>query len=126
MASSEKEKIVVFIKDSLTFLLFFYLIYFSLPSESLSTLLVLDLTYFILLLMLVFNFENKSLDIHKIKFTFKSDISRYSFITTLMFIIIYIIFGVYKRKSTLDNGIYFIILDFIMISWYFIVFNWRR
>ncbi|PKP24106.1 MAG: hypothetical protein CVU03_13755 [Bacteroidetes bacterium HGW-Bacteroidetes-2] len=125
MAISEKEKIIVFIKDSLTFMLL-WLIYFSLLIESLSTLFIIYLIYFLLLLLLVYNFEEKSYNVKKIRFSFKSIVFKYSFITTLLFIFNYSFHNIFSIRMKLENGIYFIILDFIMIFWYFIVFNWRR
>jgi len=124
MAISEKEKIIVFIKDSLCFLLLF-VIYSSFFIDNLAKLFLVYISNFLLLLSLVYNFKNNSLNFKKIKLNPKSKIFGYSFSTSITFIVIYIL-GIYKFRLILENGIYFIVLDIFMIFIYFLFFNWER
>ncbi len=121
----EKEKIILFIKDSLSFLLFF-VIAFSFTIENILLLLLLYVIYSIVQLSLIFNFKTKSLDTKKIVFSLKSRISIFSLSTALVLIINYLIHGHFERYLNSENGIYFIILHFLIIFWYVIAFNWRR
>lgn len=125
MVKSEKEKIIVFIKDSLTFILL-WVLFFTIPIKNLNVLLILYSAYFLVLLLFIYSFEEKSFNTKKIKFNFKSVIFNYSLFTSLSFIFNYLFHNIYKIRINLENGIYFVILDFLMLLWYFIVFNWRR
>jgi hypothetical protein len=125
MVKSEKEKIIVFIKDSLTFILL-WVLFFTISIKNLNVLLILYSAYFLVLLLFVYSFEEKSFNTKKIKFNFKSVIFNFSLFTSLSFIFNYLFHNIYNIRINLENGIYFVILDFLMLLWYFIVFNWRR
>lgn len=125
MEDLEKEKIILFIKDSLSFLLLIVIIY-SLTIENILSLLLLYVVYFAIQLVFIYNFETKSLDPKKIVFSSKSRVFIFSLSTALVLIINYLIRGTFARYLNSENGIYFIVLHFLIILWYIIAFNWRR